>query len=166
MTDVAANLEVARLADQLERSFHGGAWHGPAVLEALNGVDSREAAQRPIQDAHSIWEITGHTGAWMRVAARRIRGESIPTLPDGENFPPAGDASEESWSRELARLHEAYRELLEVLREMEDPSLGDAVSGSDPTVRGLVLGVLQHNAYHAGQVVLLRKAIGGDPDSP
>jgi hypothetical protein len=32
------------------------------------------------------------------------------------------------------------------------------VAGSDPTVRGLLVGILQHNAYHGGQIVLLRKA--------
>jgi hypothetical protein len=37
--------------------------------------------------------------------------------------------------------------------------LDDPVGGSDPTVRGLLFGVVQHHAYHAGQIVLLRKGI-------
>ena len=34
----------------------------------------------------------------------------------------------------------------------------DQPAGSDPTLRGLLLGLLQHNAYPAGQLVLLAKA--------
>jgi uncharacterized damage-inducible protein DinB len=158
MSDVVVNLEVARLADQLERSFHGGAWHGPAVLEALDGVDEAVAAARPVIGAHSIWEITGHVGAWMQVAARRIRGAAKTPLSDEENFPPAGDATPDAWKTVQESLRHAYRELLEALRGLEDANLADTVPGSDPTVRGLVFGVIQHNAYHAGQLVLLRRA--------
>jgi uncharacterized damage-inducible protein DinB len=35
------------------------------------------------------------------------------------------------------------------------------VAGSDPTLRGLLLGLLQHNAYHTGQIVVLAKAAKG-----
>ena len=162
MSDVAVNLEVARLADQLERSVHGGAWHGPAVLESLEGIGAEDAARRSVSTAHSVWEIAGHTAAWMRVAARRIRGESVPTLPEEENFPKAHDLSEDSWRGVVRDVREAYRELVEVLRGLEDTNLGDPVSGSDPTVRGLLLGVIQHNAYHAGQIVILSRALGED----
>jgi len=48
------------LADQLERSFRGGAWHGPAVAETLAGIDAATAAARPLPDAHSIWENVHH----------------------------------------------------------------------------------------------------------
>lgn len=157
MTDAAKNLEVARLADQLERSFFGGAWHGPAVLESLDGIEAREAARRPVAEAHSIWEIAGHAGAWMRVAAGRLRGEDVPSLEGEDNFPPASEALEASWKGALDDLRSAYRELREALQELEDAELGNCVAGCDPTVRGLLLGVLQHNAYHAGQIVLLRK---------
>lgn len=166
MSEVAVNLEVARLADQLERSFHGGAWHGTALLEALDGIGAEEASRRPVAKAHSIWEIAGHAGAWMRVAARRIRGESVSSLSDDENFPEARDVSDDAWNERLDHLRAAYRELCDVLRGLEDSNLGDAVAGSDPTVRGLLLGVIQHNAYHAGQLVLLRRAVEGDRESP
>lgn len=54
---MALNSELARIAEQLRRSFEGEAWHGPSVLEALGGVSPDEANQHPITDAHSIWEL-------------------------------------------------------------------------------------------------------------
>ena len=46
---------------------------------------------------------------------------------------------------------------------LPDERLDDPVVGSDPTVRGMLLGVLQHNAYHAGQLVFLRKVVSESP---
>jgi len=58
-------------ADQLERAFRGGAWHGPAVAEALAGVDAARAAARPLAGAHSIWEIVRHLTVWYDAPRRR-----------------------------------------------------------------------------------------------
>ncbi|HXT21154.1 MAG TPA: hypothetical protein VN923_10415, partial [Thermoanaerobaculia bacterium] len=52
-----SRIETARLADQLERAFRGGAWHGPSLSEVLDGVDAATAARRAFPDAHTIAEL-------------------------------------------------------------------------------------------------------------
>jgi hypothetical protein len=54
--------EAARIAQQLENAFSGGAWHGPALLELLADVDATTAAAHPVPGAHSIWELVLHIG--------------------------------------------------------------------------------------------------------
>ena len=54
------DLASTRLADQLERSFRGGAWHGPALMEVLAGVDAAVARWHPEPASHSIADIVGH----------------------------------------------------------------------------------------------------------
>jgi hypothetical protein len=71
--------ENVRIADQLKRAFEGDAWHGPAVLEVLQGVTARAAASKPIPGAHSIWELVLHIAAWDGVIRRRMEGCSFPT---------------------------------------------------------------------------------------
>ena len=39
--------ELDRLDDQLGRALSGPAWHGPSVMELLDGVRAREAAAHP-----------------------------------------------------------------------------------------------------------------------
>ena len=158
---VSPSPAAARLADQLERSFRGGSWHGPSVLEALSGVDAATAAARPIADAHTIAEITGHVAAWLDVAARRLGGERAGDLSPEANFPPAAAGSDEAWRGTLEALDEAHRRLHTATAALSDEELEAPVAGSDPTVRGLLLGVLQHNVYHAGQIVILAKAAAG-----
>jgi uncharacterized damage-inducible protein DinB len=149
--------QIEALADQLERSFRGGAWHGPAVAETLDGLDVTAAAARPLHGTHSIWEIVHHLTTWNEVPRRRLDGERLQNLPEGRDWPPVGDAS--AWQTDLAALEQAHEALHARVLELADGQLDDPVAGSDSTVRGMLLGVLQHNAYHAGQIALLRKAL-------
>ena len=149
-------VETARLADQLERSVRGGAWHGPSIEEALEGVDAAAAARRPLAGAHTIAEIAAHVAFWIEAASRRLEGD--PVSGGGEDDWPAPAAGEDGWRQLLAALDAAHRRLHAKVLAMDDAALDGPVAGSDPTVRGLLLGILQHNAYHGGQIVLLRKA--------
>jgi len=155
-------IQTESLADLLERTFRGGAWHGPAVAEALAGVDAAAAARRPLAGAHSIWEIVRHLTVWNEVPRRRIDGERLQDLPAERDWPAppseAAEVSEPAWRSALAALEESHAALHARVRGLGDAQLDEPVAGSDPTVRGMLLGVLQHNAYHAGQIALLKKA--------
>jgi uncharacterized damage-inducible protein DinB len=155
--------QIESLADQLERSFRGGAWHGPAVAETLAGVEEAAAAARPLLGAHSIWEIVHHLTVWNDVPRRRLDGEGLQNLPAELDWPPVGVVSADAWQAALTALEDAHAALHARVLDLADAQLDDPVTGSDSTVRGMLFGVLQHNAYHAGQITLLRKAPGGAP---
>lgn len=38
--------EIERIVDQLNRAFEGEAWHGPAVMDILEGITAQQAAAR------------------------------------------------------------------------------------------------------------------------
>ncbi|HXO20815.1 MAG TPA: DinB family protein [Thermoanaerobaculia bacterium] len=155
--------QIESFADQLERAFRGGAWHGPAVAEALAGADEAVAAARPVAGAHSIWELVHHLTVWNEVPRRRLDGERLQNLPPERDFPPVGDRSAEAWKAALQALEDSHAALHARVLDLADTQLDDPVAGSDATVRGMLFGVLQHNAYHAGQITFLRKAAGGRP---
>jgi uncharacterized damage-inducible protein DinB len=70
--------ECARLADQIRRAFDGEAWHGDALVEVLANVSAKQAAARPIKNAHNIWEIVLHIGAWDGAVLRRPTRKIFP----------------------------------------------------------------------------------------
>ena len=147
----------ALLADQLERSVHGGAWHGPALAEIVDGLGFTRAGWRPCPGFHSIAEVVGHLSFWLEDVHRHLPGATEPATEAASDWASLEPESEEDWQAALARLEAAHLRLQAALLPLEDAQLDQPVPGSDPTLRGLLLGTLQHLAYHGGQIALLRK---------
>ena len=69
--------EIERIKDQIQRTFTGDAWHGPALLEALTDVTAEKAAAKPAGNSHSIWEILLHITTWEEAIRHRVNGEIV-----------------------------------------------------------------------------------------
>jgi uncharacterized damage-inducible protein DinB len=151
--------ETHRINIQLKQAHQGGAWHGPALLELLKGVTAAQAAQRPVADAHSIWELVNHIAAWEAIVTRRLQGENVSDVPDDINFPPVSEVSESAWQAALQHLAQTNQALREALRQAGDDKLNEPVPGKEHTVYFEVHGALQHTLYHAGQIALLKKLV-------
>lgn len=151
------DLAPTRLADQLERGFRGGAWHGPALMEVLSGVDAATARWRPDATSHSIAEIVGHLTYWLEDTWRQIFGGPRSQAEPGSDWGHPPVDSEAAWQAVCAALEGAHVHLQAEVLQLAENRLDEARPGSDTTIRGLLMGTLQHNAYHAGQIALLRK---------
>lgn len=150
--------EIRRIDDQLYRGFEGDTWHGPSLMDALGGVDAATAAARPIPGAHSIWELVLHLTVWLDIPKRRLEHmRAIEATPE-QDWPAVGDTSEEAWSQALERLRQAYQELRNLLATLDEARIEQTSPGRDYPVYVMIHGVVQHLAYHSGQVALLRKA--------
>jgi uncharacterized damage-inducible protein DinB len=151
--------ETTRIADQLRRAFSGDAWHGDSLLQILDGVTAAQASARPIPHAHTIWELVLHIAAWDGAVQRRLGGEAL-ELSDEQNFPPVKDISETAWRKAVDRVRQVHDELVHAVSEFSDARLGERVpskQGAHYTYYYLLHGVAQHEAYHAGQIALLKK---------
>ncbi len=153
------------LAD-LRRSIEGHAWHGPSVLDAVANLSAAEAGRRPVPGAHTMYELAHHIAAWMGEAASRLQGNP-PGMPADGDFPvPTVAVDEAAWADVLALLGRRHAQLIDAVAGFDPTRLDDPVDpkksrddGGPVTYRALVSGVAQHNAYHAGQLMLLRKAL-------
>ena len=153
--------EIERIDDQLQRIMHGEAWHGPAVLELLEGVDARMAAAHPIVDAHSIWELVLHLATTYRVVLRRMRGERPHLTPD-EDWPRVPTPTGAHWQASVTALREVNEELRGAIAAFRVERLDDPIVASPPWSAWVqFVGLTQHDAYHAGQIALLRRAASG-----
>jgi uncharacterized damage-inducible protein DinB len=149
--------ETHRINIQLKSAHQGGAWHGPALNELLADVTAAQAAQRPVADAHSVWELVNHIAAWEAIVTRRLRGEEVSQVPDEINFPPVIDNSENAWQAALQQLAATNQALRNAVQEAGDERLNEPAPGKTHTLYFEVHGALQHTLYHAGQIALLKK---------
>jgi len=146
--------ESERIADQLHRAYHGSAWHGPALKEALQGVTAGTALARPLSSAHSIWELVHHLTAWIGEADATVRGKPYESLKGDKDWPPVTQISSQAWEESLGLLQRVETALEEAVRAFPPDKLGEG----DKSYYSLLHGIVHHNIYHAGQIVLLKKA--------
>ncbi|MDB5269774.1 MAG: DinB family protein [Hymenobacter sp.] len=159
--------EITRLLDQLRRAFDGEPWSGPSLLATLDGLPAAQAAQRPVANAHSIWEITRHAAVWAEVARRRLVEGRLVQVSDSEDWPSQPEnPTEADWQAVLAGLRETHEQLLAAASTITDETLDrpinitiDARVGYGSSIYVTLHGVAQHYLYHAGQIALLRKAV-------
>ena len=150
--------EIKLIVDQLKRAFDGEAWHGPALMEILQGVDAKTAA-RPLSSTHSIWELVLHIAGWEDVIIRRIVHGKPAGLSGEQNFGGViSDHGETAWRSAVKNLQEKHSELIEIVSKLSEVRLNDPVPGRDYDNRFMLLGTVQHIAYHGGQIALLKKS--------
>ena len=152
--------ELQRIEDQLKRAFEGGAWHGPSVLEVLKDVTASQAVARPVPGAHHIWDLVLHIAAWEDACRRRLEGDRA-ELSDSEDWRAITDTGEASWQQLKALLIEGHRGLRAAIAATDESRLDEPILPGMPSVYVTLHGVIQHDLYHAGQIAILKKAVGG-----
>lgn len=139
----------------------GQAWHGgPTPLGAVRGVSHRQAAWVPAAGRHSIWALTLHIAYWKHTVRRRLLGADIPRFPrTPSNWPAVPDRpTAAAWAADRALLRDEHELLLETLQDLRPGVLGRSAGGRKRwTVGDLVIGIAMHDAWHAGQIQMLKR---------
>jgi uncharacterized damage-inducible protein DinB len=143
----------------LQATYRGPSWHGPSVKEALLGVTAAMAAAPPIPRAHTIGELVLHMGTWKRAVALRISGLAW-NPSDDENFPPFA-GGEAAWKRALVRLASEHARLRNAVTRLRAGRLDRPAVPGGSTCYVQIHGAISHDLWHAGQILILRRAIEG-----
>jgi len=154
-TRPAATPELARLIEMLDRAWEGPSWHGPSVGEALKGVTAAAAAARPIAASHSIGELVLHMAVWKKAVRIRLGGRAW-SPAEAENFPTFGARG---WSRARAALRREHAALRAAFLRLDSARLAEPAVPGGSAVYLQAHGVIHHDLWHAGQILVLRRAL-------
>jgi hypothetical protein len=134
----------------LREGFGKGAWHGPDLKAALEGVTAEVAFWRPAAGRHNIAEIALHHAYCARGVRAKLTGREVEAFVlGGEDWFELPDAKRLSWTK--------IREVVEREQERLVTASGSESSLSEPERFDLVLGVTCHAIYHAGQIQLIKQ---------
>lgn len=153
------------IAGQIRMAYGGQPWHGPGLREILADVSAVQAASRPLAGAHTIWELVVHMTAWTCEVGRRLAG-SEPAVPPEGDWPTVGQVTDEAWDAARAALGDAHHTLAASVERFPAARLTAAVGvqrdaplGTGVSFAEMLYGLAQHDAYHGGQISLLKKAL-------
>jgi hypothetical protein len=139
-----------------QRNWHGG----PSPVTVLRGVDAEQAAWRPGPRRKSIWELTLHIAYWKHTVLRHLESSSSARFPRSpSNWPePPTVPDRSAWTRDVQLLKDQHERLVGAVTRIS-ASMLDRIppDGRRWTYGQLVLGIAAHDAYHTGQIQLMKK---------
>lgn len=148
--------EIDWLLRALAEGYDARAWHGPTLRGSLRSVKAPEAAWRPTKQRHSIWELALHCAYWKHRVRCRVSGEESRFERSPSNFPCAPvELTEKAWRADIALLDRTHQALLNCVGAVHPSGLDEPTPRK--TRREQILGVAFHDAYHAGQIRLLKR---------
>jgi uncharacterized damage-inducible protein DinB len=152
---------ITLLAEAIQPRSGRGGWHGgPTPLGALRGVTAEQAAWRPGPRRKSIWGLALHIAYWNYAVRRLLVGSARGAFPRApSNWPAPPDRPDRrAWTADVALLRAEHERLVEAVREVDPGVLGRRPPGSKRWTYGqLLVGIAMHDAYHTGQIQLLKR---------
>lgn len=147
------------LREQLVEFLNGGQAH-LTVEQALANLDPKLRGARA-SGTSSVWAELEH----MRIAQEDILRYTLdpknwesPQFPDG--FWPSAEVTDQRWQATIAGFNSDLKEVIALVRNTNIDLTAEIPHGEGRTYLREVLLVADHNAYHLGQIVTIRKALG------
>jgi len=147
-----------------EYSWNREGWFVP-LEAALEGVTASEAAWQPPGGGNTIWQTLRHLNFWNEFMWHRITGSpgGPEIISNEETFGPAADPEDEdAWRTEVARAPELAGRLQEAVANLSEDDLERPLKDMGTVAESLAAWIM-HDAYHTGQIVLIRKMQGSWP---
>jgi hypothetical protein len=143
----------------IDQSYSKKAWHGPNLRGSLRGLSVDQAAWRPGNNRHNIWEIAVHCAYWKYIVRRRLLGEKRGSFPfKGSNwFRRPIKLSADEWQRDLELLETCHKSMRLAIIQLKPRDLTLLPPGSKVNNLAIISGIASHDVYHAGQIQLLKR---------
>ena len=157
----AASGSDGALREQLISLLEGG--HAHATFDsAVGGFPVDRAGVRPPGLPYSAWELLEH----LRIAQNDILRFSqsadyvSPKWPEGYWPSAPAPAQENQWARSVRAVRKDLGEFQALLRDPKQDLHRKFPWGPGQTLLREALLIADHNAYHIGQLVLVRRLLG------
>ncbi|ASZ13215.1 DinB family protein [Chitinophaga pendula] len=150
------SLHSKTLADSLQQLYNGDPWISVNFHDHLSRMNATQATKR-LGDSHCVWELINHLIYWHQEVMRYLNNERLQQDGDLPDFYLPENHGEENWQASLHRFKHSCEEMLAVIRDYPEERLYEAVPGTEQAVIYYLQGVIEHAAYHLGQIVLLHK---------
>jgi hypothetical protein len=146
--------ETEKITAQFAAFHQGDSWIGLNFKEAIKGITATTALNS-MGKGNCIWQLVNHLIYWRKTVLIRLQHTlGHPPMPD--MYLP-DDLSPASWQATLEHFDEVYALLHQQVATF-DPALLDQPSPmKEQTYYQLLVGCLQHDAYHLGQIVQLKQ---------
>ena len=148
------------LRKSLVEFLKGGQAHS-TLQSALEGIDPEKRNIRPQGFQHSIWQLLEH----MRLAQEDILHYTVdanwisPEFPKGYWPADPEHMKESDWQKSVSGFFANLEEIIKLVNDQNVELTAEIPHGEGRTYLRQILLIADHNAYHSGQLIQIRKAL-------
>ena len=154
------------LREHLVNLLKGGGAH-VHFMDGLDGLHETKRGAFVEGLKHTAWQLMEHVriAQWDILEFSRDPKHKSPGFPEGywpKTPVPADDAA---WEKSVQAFQHDLQEMIKLVKNPKTDLFAAILHGDGQTVLRQALVLADHNSYHLGQLIDLRRALGAWPDS-
>ncbi|MDB5200805.1 MAG: hypothetical protein JWQ27_214 [Ferruginibacter sp.] len=149
---------ISRSRKQFMKLYEGENWLDETLLKKLETETEETVFTQPLEGVHSVAELVWHLIYWRTCFIKRLEGDAgyRDRTVDEFNFLPLAELHKKGWPSLLQDLAETQTRIVDLLAGKADDFLEELYDGKN-TYGYLLQGLIEHDAYHLGQIGLVQK---------
>ncbi|MHB8504047.1 MAG: DinB family protein [Candidatus Acidiferrales bacterium] len=154
------------LREQVVYLLKGGGAH-VHFMDALDGFPAGKYGTFANALPHTGWQLLEHArlAQWDILEFSRNPKHVSPNFPDGYWPKTPAPADAQAWDESVAAFQRDLQEMVLLVQNPHTDLFAKIPHGQGQTILREVLVLADHNAYHLGQLVDLRRALGAWPET-
>jgi hypothetical protein len=148
------------LRDHLLELLRGGSAHLD-LEKAIAGLPAELRGAKAPGLPHTVWQLLEHLriAQWDILEFSRNPDHASPPWPEGY-WPEAAPPDETAWDHSLEAMRRDLKAMQDLVADPKTNLYAKIPWGDGQTILREALLVADHNAYHLGQIVSVRHALG------
>ena len=130
--------------------------------QAVQGLPTELRGKTPKGAEHSPWQLLEHLriAQWDILEFSRDAEHESPKWPEGYWPKEKAPADEKAWDKSVRAFKRDLKEMVALVEDPKTDLFAKIPNGDGQTVLREALLTADHNAYHIGQLVLVRRLLG------
>lgn len=153
-----------QIANHLKEAFEGNNWSDVNVKDSLTGITLGEATTVTKASPNTIADLLYHITFYNKAICERLRGNE-PVINEANGFDTPRLTSEEDWIQLKNNAFNTVQQLVDRIRNFPDNKLSEENPPGKGTFYKKLHGVIEHNYYHLGQIVILKNLVRSNGQS-
>lgn len=146
------------LIKQFQDLLHGPLWLDEHFDKKLSSISAEEAFLNPLPHLHSVAQLLSHLNVWLRACMDRMTGIESELKDNGpDDWKSNTVLKTDGWDVLKEEFYDLHDELIRLIETSDDAFFEQLYHTSGFTHRDVLNGLVQHNAYHLGQMGLTIK---------
>jgi uncharacterized damage-inducible protein DinB len=149
---------ITTIARHMREIHYGVNWTWSNLKDVLSDITFEEAIAQPIPNGNSIAMLVFHMNYYLVAARNRITNTPDNAKhADSMNMPPLSNTAD--WQALLQKTWDDADAFVKIIEAMPEEDLWLEIQPDYGSYYRNIHGVIEHNHYHLGQIVILKKLV-------